>query len=227
MCCGTSPSPASHWASTFGYSEGGPGAGTNDRLGRERSYMTSTSSSIWRLPRMAFEIGHFDSASVAACVNASLSRPVTFSATTCSREVVSLIPVSPLSAVTVAVITVRPAAPPLRPTVAFSAIAKHAACEPASNSSGLVVPAGSPMREGNVTGRLNAPLPAFATPLPSMMGPDQSTVTDLENVAILYVSYFFPFAVTNNCTSTPALPSTSAATASIDVAGSGLSGYTL
>jgi hypothetical protein len=66
----------------------------------------------------------------------------------------------------------------------LSAIAKHAACEAAINSSGLVIPAGSPMREGKVTGKLNAPLPAFAVPLPSMTEPDQSTVTDLENVAI-------------------------------------------
>ena len=39
-------------------------------------------------------------------------------------------------------------------------------------------------REGNVTGKLNAPLPAFAVPLPSMIGPDQSTVNVLENVAM-------------------------------------------
>src|SRR6478609_9848409 len=54
------------------------------------------------------------------------------------------------------------------------------------SSSGLVVPAGSPMREGNVTGSVNAPVPAFATPFPSIIGPDQSTVTVRENVAILH-----------------------------------------
>jgi hypothetical protein len=40
------------------------------------------------------------------------------------------------------------------------------------------------MRAGNVTGRLNAPLPAFAVPFPSMIDPDQSTSTCRENVAI-------------------------------------------
>jgi hypothetical protein len=44
------------------------------------------------------------------------------------------------------------------------------------------------MRAGNVTGRLNAPLPAFTVPLPSMIGPTQSTVTLRENVAILEIS---------------------------------------
>src|SRR5688572_16161314 len=108
------------------------------------------------------------------------------------------------------------------------------------------------MREGNVTGRLNAPVAAFAMPFPSMTGPDQSTVTDLEKVAIDVLNpqsqihnpsianrqspianrqspiyFFFPFAVIINCTATPAIPNTSAATASSTVAGSGLSGYTL
>src|SRR5262245_47056636 len=45
------------------------------------------------------------------------------------------------------------------------------------NSSGLVLPAGSPMRDGNVTGRVNAPLPAFASPFPSVTDPRQSTST--------------------------------------------------
>jgi hypothetical protein len=35
-----------------------------------------------------------------------------------------------------------------------------------------------------VTGSVNAPVPAFADPLPSITEPAQSTVTDLENVAI-------------------------------------------
>src|SRR6478672_3709498 len=65
---------------------------------------------------------------------------------TFSFDVVSLIPDSPLSAVTVAVMSVLPIEPPLRPTVAFSAIAKQAACADATSSSGLVCPAGSPMR---------------------------------------------------------------------------------
>src|SRR4029453_2072283 len=38
------------------------------------------------------------------------------------------------------------------------------------------------MREGNVTGSVNAPVPAFTCPLPSMIGPDQSTVTVREKV---------------------------------------------
>src|SRR4051812_32242706 len=41
------------------------------------------------------------------------------------------------------------------------------------------------MRDGNVTGSVNAPEPAFASPLPSMIEPAQSTVTVRENVAIL------------------------------------------
>jgi hypothetical protein len=40
------------------------------------------------------------------------------------------------------------------------------------------------MRAGNVTGRVNAPVPAFADPFPSMIEPAQSTVTVRENVAI-------------------------------------------
>src|SRR5258708_32455397 len=46
------------------------------------------------------------------------------------------------------------------------------------------MPAGSPIRAGNVRGRLKAPLPAFAVPLPSMIEPSQFTVTLRENVAI-------------------------------------------
>jgi hypothetical protein len=38
------------------------------------------------------------------------------------------------------------------------------------------------MRRGNVTGSVNAPVPAFAVPLPSMIVPCQSTVTVRENV---------------------------------------------
>ena len=132
-----------------------------------------------------------------------------------------------LSADTVAVTCVLAIEPPLRPTVALSAIAKHAACAAATSSSGLVCPAGSPIRDGNVTGSVNAPLPAFACPLPSMIEPVQSTVTLRENTAIIdYLSsgpakaghyedlicYFFPLAVTLNCTITPTSPSTSQAT---------------
>src|SRR5687768_13920563 len=40
------------------------------------------------------------------------------------------------------------------------------------------------MRAGNVTGSVNAPVAAFTVPLPSITEPAQSTVTDLENVAI-------------------------------------------
>src|SRR6478672_3450293 len=103
---------------------------------------------------------------------------------TFSFDVVSLIPDSPLSAVTVAVMSVLPIEPPLRPTVAFSAIAKQAACADATSSSGLVCPAGSPMRAGNVTGSANAPLPALTCPLPSMIEPVHSTSACRENVAI-------------------------------------------
>src|SRR3954453_7603202 len=95
-----------------------------------------------------------------------------------------LMPASPLSAVTVAVTSVLAAEPPLRPMVAVSAIAKQAACAAAISSSGLVTPSASPMRRGKLTGRLKAPLPAFAVPLPSMIGPSQFTVTLRENVAI-------------------------------------------
>src|SRR5712692_3556875 len=45
------------------------------------------------------------------------------------------------------------------------------------SSSGLVLPPDSPMREGNVTGSENAPVPAFASPLPSMTDPCHSTST--------------------------------------------------
>ena len=45
------------------------------------------------------------------------------------------------------------------------------------------------MRDGNVTGSVNAPVPAFADPLPSMIDPAQSTVTVRENVAIRYLRY--------------------------------------
>src|SRR4051812_40499641 len=103
---------------------------------------------------------------------------------TFSFDVVSLIPDSPLSAVTVAVMSVLPIEPPLRPTVAFSAIAKQAACADATSSSGLVCPAGSPMHAGNVTGSANAPLPALTCPLPSMIEPVHSTSACRENVAI-------------------------------------------
>ena len=72
----------------------------------------------------------------------------------------------------------------LRPSVALKAIAKHAACDAASSSSGLVEPAGSPMRDGNVTGSANAPVPAFASPLPSMSPPFQSTSTLREKTDI-------------------------------------------
>ena len=41
------------------------------------------------------------------------------------------------------------------------------------------------MRDGNVTGSVNAPLPAFACPLPSMIEPAQSTSHVRENIAIL------------------------------------------
>src|SRR6186713_2937597 len=40
------------------------------------------------------------------------------------------------------------------------------------------------MRDGNVTGSVNAPLPAFASPLPSITEPCQSTSTCRSNVAI-------------------------------------------
>src|SRR5512146_1342580 len=52
------------------------------------------------------------------------------------------------------------------------------------NSSGLVLPFASPMRFGNATGSENAPVPAFAIPLPSMTDPFQSTSTCRSNVAI-------------------------------------------
>src|SRR5260370_8974370 len=93
-------------------------------------------------------------------------------------------PASPLSAVIVARTTVRSADACLRPSVPLSAIAKQAACAAAISSSGLVMPPGSPIRAGNVRGRLKAPLPAFAVPLPSMIEPSQFTVTLRENVAI-------------------------------------------
>ena len=40
-----------------------------------------------------------------------------------------------------------------------------------------------------MTGSVNAPVPAFAIPFPSIIDPDQSTVTVLENVAILYLRF--------------------------------------
>jgi hypothetical protein len=40
------------------------------------------------------------------------------------------------------------------------------------------------MRDGNVTGSVNAPVPAFATPLPSITEPVHSTSTCRSNVAI-------------------------------------------
>src|SRR4029450_10464748 len=76
------------------------------------------------------------------------------------------------------------ASPRLERRVALTAIATHEACPAAINSSGLVTPSASPMRRGKLTGRLNAPLPAFAVPLPSIIGPSQFTVTLRENVAI-------------------------------------------
>src|SRR5437016_615629 len=95
-----------------------------------------------------------------------------------------LMPASPLSAVIVARTTVRSADACLRPSVPLSAIAKHAACAAAINSSGLVFPPGSPIRAGNVTGSVNAPLPALASPFPSITDPFQSTSTCRSNVAI-------------------------------------------
>src|SRR5829696_497149 len=148
-------------------------------------------------------------------------------------------PASPLSATIVAVTSVCAIEPPLRPTVALSAIAKHDACEAAISSSGLVLPPGSPTRDGNDTGNENAPLPAFAVPLPSMIGPVQSTTTLRENVAINHSNrktpprigaaggsptHFLPFAVTASWTRTPIAPSASAAAASQRVFGIGSSG---
>ena len=80
------------------------------------------------------------------------------------------------------------------------------------------------MRDGNVTGSVNAPVPALATPFPSMIEPAQSTVTDLENVAIVERSYFLPLAVTNICTRIPTTPRPSAAARSSWVWGIGLRG---
>jgi hypothetical protein len=101
-----------------------------------------------------------------------------------SFEETILMPLSPLSAATVAVTWVFAAFPPFLPSAAFIAIAKHAACAAAINSSGLVLPPASPMRFGNVTGSVNAPLPAFASPLPSINPPSQSVVTLRSNVAM-------------------------------------------
>jgi hypothetical protein len=56
-----------------------------------------------------------------------------------------------------------------------------------------VWPAGSPMRAGNVTGSVNAPVPAFTDPFPSMIDPAQSIVAVRENVAIVISYLFLPF----------------------------------
>jgi hypothetical protein len=45
------------------------------------------------------------------------------------------------------------------------------------------------MRDGNVTGSVNAPVPAFTAPFPSMIGPAQSTVTVREKFAMLYLRF--------------------------------------
>src|SRR5688572_19554139 len=95
-----------------------------------------------------------------------------------------LMPASLLSAATVAVTCVFAALPPFFPIAAFIAIAKHAACAAAISSSGLVLPPASPIRFGNVTGRVKAPLPALAVPLPSISPPSQSVVTLRSNVAM-------------------------------------------
>src|SRR5258706_7558918 len=52
------------------------------------------------------------------------------------------------------------------------------------SSSGLVFPPDSPMRDGKVTGSENAPVPAFASPLPAITEPCQSTVTLRSKVAM-------------------------------------------
>src|ERR1051326_6770295 len=52
------------------------------------------------------------------------------------------------------------------------------------SSSGLVLPPGSPTRAGKLTGSETAPVPAFASPLPSLTDPCQSTSTCRSNVAI-------------------------------------------
>src|SRR5262245_16347840 len=102
------------------------------------------------------------------------------------------------------------------------------------------------MRDGNVTGRLNAPLPALAVPLPSITEPAQSTSTLRSNVmsrlrgveilADLKVSttprsadlrgprYFFVFAVSASCTAVPATPSATQAS-SVHLDSVGIVGY--
>ena len=45
------------------------------------------------------------------------------------------------------------------------------------------------MRRGNVTPTENAPVPAFASPDPSISEPVQSTVALRENVAIVFDSF--------------------------------------
>ena len=75
-----------------------------------------------------------------------------------------------------AVTCVFAALPPFLPSAAFIAIAKHAACAAAISSSGLVLPAGSPIRSGNVTGSEKAPLPALRPPCrPSIRLPNPSS----------------------------------------------------
>ena len=144
-------------------------------------------------------------------------------ATTVSFDVVIVMPASPLSAVTVAVTSVFAIAPPFLPTKALSAMAKHAACAAAISSSGLVTPSASPMRRGKLTGRLKAPLPAFAVPLPSMIEPSQFTVTLRENVAIYLL--LSPLAVTASCTKTPEMPSAIQTSSTQYCPGAGFIGY--
>ena len=113
----------------------------------------------------------------ATSLNGAASMPCSPSATTFSFDDVTLIPASPLSAVTVAVITVRAAE---RVLAAERGVQRHRVARGVRRGHqllGLVVPPARRCATGNVTGRLNAPLPAFAVPLPSMIGPDQSTVT--------------------------------------------------